>query len=191
MKEPPKPELVAAAPASAASDPFAALGASPVVAAADAPKTETRKKQPEKKATRQSQVAKAKSTETRKGDRTGSDKPTALASANATSAKPGKAAARSSSNKDPDVDLLAALMAHVATTGAQNGGTGAQTVSVVSSGTSSREPAKSLDEPTIATLVKRCESLGAEESRECRRRICDGYWGKAQACPSKLAPRRS
>lgn len=165
---------------------------SPVVAAADAPKTQTRKKQPEKKtAAKQSQVAKAKSTETRKGDRTGSDKSTTLASANATNAKAGKAAARSSNTKDPDVDLLAALMAHVATTGAQNGGAGAQKVSVVSSGTSSREPAKSLDEPTIATLVKRCESLGPEESRECRRRICDGYWGKAQACPSKLAPRPS
>lgn len=44
---------------------------------------------------------------------------------------------------------------------------------------------------TIAQIVQRCEARGGKntpESRDCQRRICEGYWGKAQACPAGLAP---
>ena len=46
---------------------------------------------------------------------------------------------------------------------------------------------------TLAQIVRRCESRGATsavEARECRQRICEGYWGKAEACPVGLAPRK-
>jgi hypothetical protein len=45
---------------------------------------------------------------------------------------------------------------------------------------------------TIAQLVQRCEARGGKSAvqvRDCRRRICEGYWGKAEACPARLAPR--
>lgn len=77
-------------------------------------------------------------------------------------------------SREADVDLLAALLAHVA-----------------------RDDAEALganEQVTIAQIVRRCEMRGvkdgAAESRECRRRICDGYWGKAEACPARLAPRK-
>jgi hypothetical protein len=51
------------------------------------------------------------------------------------------------------------------------------------------ESGRRRDDATIAELVKHCDaeadSIGA---LQCRRRICDGYWGKAQACPKRLAP---
>ncbi|MEO7057109.1 MAG: hypothetical protein ABI281_05270 [Caldimonas sp.] len=48
--------------------------------------------------------------------------------------------------------------------------------------------------PTIAQLVKRCEadaSKDSVESLECKRRICAGYWGKADACPTAMAPKKN
>jgi hypothetical protein len=86
--------------------------------------------------------------------------------------------AKDSGGRDPDVDLLAALMAHVANTG--DGKTGR-------SHDRSRIP---VDEPSIAKLVKRCEVLSGEEAVQCQKRICDGYWGKAQACPARSDTRR-
>jgi hypothetical protein len=74
--------------------------------------------------------------------------------------------------RDPDVDLLAALMAHVANTGDSKS----------RSHDRSRIP---VDEPSIAKLVKRCEGLNGDEAAQCQKRICDGYWGKAQACPAR------
>jgi len=79
---------------------------------------------------------------------------------------------------DPDVDLLAALMVHVS----GNGG-------VAAGAPSTRKQAAPMDAPTIAKLVGRCEALSGKDAINCRRRICDGYWGKAQACPSKLDAR--
>jgi hypothetical protein len=35
---------------------------------------------------------------------------------------------------------------------------------------------------TIAGLVRQCRELAPREAAACRRRICAGYWGKAQAC---------
>ena len=81
--------------------------------------------------------------------------------------------------KDPDVDLLAALMAHLSATG-----------SVAQGAAAPREvQSKPVDEPTIAKLVQRCRGMGGDEGRQCQRRICEGSWGKAHACPGKLAAR--
>lgn len=67
--------------------------------------------------------------------------------------------------RDPDVDLLAALMVNVGQP------------------PNAKDAARAnLDDTSIAKLVKRCESLNGHEAVQCQRRICDGYWGKAQAC---------
>jgi cytoskeletal protein RodZ len=85
-------------------------------------------------------------------------------------AAPATAADRGN-NRDADIVLLSALLAHVSREG-QAG------------------PLASSDQSTIAQIVQRCEARGGEESRQCRRRICEGYWGKAQACPASLAPKK-
>ena len=72
------------------------------------------------------------------------------------------------SGDDADVRLLSALLAHV----------------------SRPAPGAALaeeDQLTIAQIVKRCDARPAPEVRECRRRICEGYWGKAEACPGPVA----
>lgn len=76
---------------------------------------------------------------------------------------------------DADVLLLSALLDHVSTEG-------------------QGEPLASSNQVTLAQIVRRCESRGgksAAQVRECRRRICEGYWGKADACPARLAPREN
>jgi hypothetical protein len=75
--------------------------------------------------------------------------------------------------RDPDVDLLAALMAHVGNSDAKGAARNAN-----------------LDDTSIAKLVKRCESMNGDEAMQCQKRICDGYWGKAQACPVRTAAKR-
>jgi hypothetical protein len=80
-------------------------------------------------------------------------------------------AARSSTRKaDPDVELLSAIMKHL------DDGAG-----------KAAAPARSAQ--TIAELVKSCQSRDAIEALLCQRRICEGSWGKAQACPVHLAPK--
>ena len=74
-------------------------------------------------------------------------------------------AARAAKTADADVVLLSALLAHVSRSGQ------ASTLA-------------EQDQLTIAQIVQRCEARGGEEARECRRRICEGYWGKAEACPA-------
>lgn len=76
-------------------------------------------------------------------------------------------AAKSPKTEDADVLLLSALLAHVSRADA-NGNLPEQ------------------DQLTIAQLVKRCDVRATEEARECRRRICEGYWGKAEACPAPV-----
>ena len=76
--------------------------------------------------------------------------------------------------RDPDIVLLTALLAHV-------------------SRDAQGAPRASQADLTIAQVVQRCEARGgadSPEARDCRRRICEGYWGKAQACPARLAPKR-
>ncbi len=80
-------------------------------------------------------------------------------------------------HEDPDVDLLAALMAHAASpaSAAQK---------PVHRRADGREKAGAPDDLSIAKLVQRCEEMQGSKAAECRRRICEGYWGKAQACPA-------
>lgn len=80
-------------------------------------------------------------------------------------------AARNPKADDADVLLLSALLAHVSRTDA-NGALPEQ------------------DQITIAQLVKRCDARAPDEARECRRRICAGYWGKAEACPAPATPKK-
>lgn len=77
-------------------------------------------------------------------------------------------------SKDADIVLLSALLAHLTRDG-QAGSLAPQT------------------QLTIAQVVQRCEARDGKDTaaaRDCRRRICDGYWGKAEACPARLAPHR-
>jgi hypothetical protein len=85
-------------------------------------------------------------------------------------ANPAAAVARANTTQsakadDADVLLLSALLAHVSRTDAKGA-------------------LPEQDQLTIAQLVKRCDARATEEARECRRRICEGYWGKAEACPA-------
>lgn len=75
---------------------------------------------------------------------------------------------------DADVLLLSALLDHVSNEGR------------------AMLPASSR-QVTLAQVVRRCEARSgrsAAQARECRQRICEGYWGKAEACPMRLAPEK-
>lgn len=120
-------------------------------------------------------------------------KPTATASARDTrlaansnldrkrAAQPSSTANRKATaapNNDPDVALLSAMLATMSRDAnpASNGSPSAQT------------------QLTIAQLVQRCDMRGVKdaiETFECKRRICDGYWGKAEACPMSLSPKKN
>lgn len=78
------------------------------------------------------------------------------------------AAAATASTGDADVDLIAALVQHMNRQEAQGTARG---------------------EVTIAELVGRCKSLAGDDALRCQRRICENYWGRAEACPRSLAPR--
>lgn len=80
--------------------------------------------------------------------------------------------------KDADVELLAALMHYTDEVAAPGAG------QAKAQATASR-----MNELTIADLVKRCKAQGGDEATECKKRICSGYWGKAEACPAKQAPK--
>ncbi len=72
---------------------------------------------------------------------------------------------------DPDVTLLSAMLARL-----------------------SGDTVVATPRPTIAQLVERCEARAVNDSIEafeCKRRICAGYWGKAEACPMALAPKKN
>lgn len=73
---------------------------------------------------------------------------------------------------DPDVELLSAIMKHL---GDERGATGTSTRS----------------SQTIAELVRSCRGNDPIEALLCQRRICEGSWGKAQACPQNLAPKQT
>lgn len=89
--------------------------------------------------------------------------------------KTAKAAAptnKASGESDPDVELLSAIMKHLGDERGAKAGTARPT-------------------QTIAELVKTCNGKDAIETLLCQRRICEGSWGKAQACPQSLAPKRA
>lgn len=85
-----------------------------------------------------------------------------------TAAAPRSASVR---DRDSDVELLTAMMAHI------EGETSGRSA-----------PSPTTQPKTIAQLVHGCGRLGSAEATQCRRKICDGYWGKAQACPAQQAP---
>ena len=90
------------------------------------------------------------------------------------------AGARSSggNGRDSDVDLIAAMVDHLQ-------GTNKPSLPTASASTRAGKGERPV---TIAKLVRDCKRLGGAEAVQCRRQICDGYWGKAQACPARLAP---
>lgn len=79
---------------------------------------------------------------------------------------PSRATAHASAGKpaeqsDADVEIMAALIGHMNESNAASGTADA----------------------SIADLVRHCRSLPGEEAQACQRRICQGYWGRAEACP--------
>ncbi|MBA3596211.1 MAG: hypothetical protein H0W40_02380 [Methylibium sp.] len=75
---------------------------------------------------------------------------------------------------DADVLLLSALLEHVSSEG-------------------QGDPHASPHSVTLAQVVRRCElhsGKSTAQALECRQRICQGYWGKAEACPARLAPKK-
>lgn len=154
------PPAAPAAPATAASP------AAPTVAAPDASKPAAA---PARVA--HSPVARTPAKRPTKVAAAPSRRPSSGATPQTRSAAARAATADRGNGKDADIVLLSALLAHVSREG--QAGTLA-----------------SNDQMTIAQIVQRCEARGGEDSRECRRRICDGYWGKAQACPARLAPKK-
>jgi hypothetical protein len=84
-------------------------------------------------------------------------------------------AAAEATARDPDAELVAAIMARLE--------------SPRSSNTRAPNSAGNDRAGTIASLVRDCNAMADSTSAlACRRRICDGYWGKAQACPKSMAP---
>ena len=97
--------------------------------------------------------------------------PRAVAERGSPRPAPANVAAATPPSGDPDVTLLSAMLARL-------------------SGDNVVAPPR----PTIAQLVERCEAHAANdrvEAFECKRRICAGYWGKADACPMALAPKKN
>ncbi len=89
--------------------------------------------------------------------------------------------------RDPDVDLVAALMAHVA-----GGPAPASKGSAAASPPKPMAAAPAVTQGTIDHRVQRCKAShpdDREASRACRRRVCEGYWGRYPACPVRLMPR--
>jgi hypothetical protein len=83
-------------------------------------------------------------------------------------------------SEDADADVVAAIMAGLDD---DESGSGKP------NGRSSKKSTTSGNGPSsIAELVNRCNGLPTAKELACRRRICDGYWGKAQACPASMAP---
>lgn len=86
--------------------------------------------------------------------------------------------ATTTTSSDPDVALLSAMLA---------------TMSGEARPNSNASP-YAQTRLTIAQLVERCSTQGVKNSIEtfaCKRRICEGYWGKADACPMALSPKKT
>lgn len=99
---------------------------------------------------------------------------------------------------DSDVDLIAALVAHVSHAEAGGKGAGksgpkaarARAESAIRKERpieSSRDIVVRNDEDTTEALVARCRALGLIEGELCRLRICSGRWGIDAACPGTPA----
>lgn len=175
-------QSLAAAPAVAPGQPASSAPANPVTrlqatmdtpAAAPAPTTRGAEKTtaPAKaKAVRPAATPSAGTSSTTAARKTPA--PKTAAQAGVTQKTPAKATASAKEgSRDPDVELLNAIMKHLG-----NGKGSAVTAA----------PPRSPQ--TIAELVKSCRTKDAIEALLCQRRICEGSWGKAQACPREQAP---
>jgi hypothetical protein len=80
------------------------------------------------------------------------------------------------------VELMAALMSHV--------GAPRNSPAVAAKNTSTvATPLARSKQTTIASLVAECRLKPRAEADQCKRQICAGYWGKAEACPGRKAAR--
>lgn len=175
-------QSLAAAPAVAPGQPASSAPANPVTrlqatmdtpAAAPAPTTRGAEKTtaPAKaKAVRPAATPSAGTSSTTAARKTPA--PKTAAQAGVTQKTPAKATASAKEgSRDPDVELLNAIMKHL------GNGKGSEVTAA---------PPRSPQ--TIAELVKSCRTKDAIEALLCQRRICEGSWGKAQACPREQAP---
>jgi hypothetical protein len=164
------PDAAASAPAGAGTALAAATATAAVAAAAaqPAPKTNLQTNtKPAKKPVEKTRTAAAGPS------RTASAKPIKPAAPSAATTTTATATAKATLRADdPDIELMTALMSHVGASRA--GATGA--------------PLPRNQQATIANLVASCRSKTGTEADECRRSICDGYWGKAEACPARSKP---
>jgi hypothetical protein len=161
------PDAAALTPAGAGTALAAATATAAVAVAAAQPTPQTN---PQAKVTPAKKPVEKPRTAATGPSRTASAKPSKPAAPSAaTTTATAKATPRPD---DPDVELMAALMSHVGPSRA--GATGA--------------PLPRNQQATIANLVASCRSKTGAEADECRRSICDGYWGKAQACPARSKP---
>lgn len=88
--------------------------------------------------------------------------PSSRATGHSPSRAPAQAAAgQPTGQSDADVEIMAALIGHMNESNAASGTADA----------------------SIADLVRHCRSLPGAEAQACQRRICQGYWGRAEACP--------
>jgi hypothetical protein len=100
---------------------------------------------------------------------------------------------------DPDVALVAALIAHAAPPAAarrSKGGPGALTSAIATSKRPARlehapAPAQSgAPRLSVEHQVRRCQRLATPgDALGCVRRSCARHWGRHAACPQKLQPR--
>lgn len=85
-----------------------------------------------------------------------------------------------STRRDADVEIVSALMSYI------EGQPVAEPslLAVPAAATVPMVPPPGVAPDNIADLVASCRSAGgADAALACRRRICRGYWGKAEACP--------
>ncbi|MCW7537699.1 hypothetical protein OOT46_07525 [Aquabacterium sp. A7-Y] len=97
---------------------------------------------------------------------------------------PGRAGA-ASSRIDADIDLLEAMVSHMAGR-RQAAGRGQAVAAAPASAAALQRDVVLQQEPPVPTgeLVRRCMTLGWLESQLCRARICSGQWGQDAACPT-------
>lgn len=177
-------ETVAPLPSASPADPFSSLApvasakaeqgattAAAATATGAAPHKHERGSQ--KPAPSNAKVASAKS-----------DKPTASRS-KASDKKLAKAPA-TANKQDPDVDLIEALVSHMAGKNpvANRREPGVTVLADAGAPKATRDVVMQ-QEPALPTgeLVRRCMTLGWLESQLCRARICAGQWGADPACP--------
>lgn len=177
---PPPPEKDPAVspvvPRPVGQDPFSALASTdtaPAAVPSETPVTAAVASAPVARTTRTTKVSEASKPQAKKPTATPPTPAKVVAVqkpvSSGTPPRTAAAAQPATGKQDPDVELLNAIMKHLN----DGGGKAVPT----------RSP------QTIADLVQSCQSRDAIETLLCQRRICEGSWGKAQACPVDRAPK--